>query len=112
MTKLAISALEKQWANLEQLHSENIQFWAGADIQAGSWFLIISLFLKCVQQSPELIKKMSLFINCQALSNTSLILLYFAVQIKVDCKTGESSWTEKKRAEAVAKQKVEQLFFS
>ena len=55
---------------------------------------------------------MSLFINCQALSNTSLILLYFAVQIKVDCKTGESSWTEKKRAEAVAKQKVEQLFFS
>ena len=36
MTELGVSALEEQWANLEQLHSENIQFWAGADIQAGS----------------------------------------------------------------------------
>ena len=68
--------------------------------------------LKCVGEITELIKKMSLFINCQALSNTRLILLYFAVQIKVGCKTGESSWAEKKRAEAVAKQMVEQLFFS
>ena len=41
MTKLAVSALEEQWANLEQLHSENIQFWAGTDIQVGSWFLIM-----------------------------------------------------------------------
>ena len=41
MTKLAVSALEEQWANLEQLLSENIQFWAGADIQAGFWFSII-----------------------------------------------------------------------
>ena len=41
MTKLAVSALEEQWANLEQLHSENIQFWAGTDIQASSWFFIM-----------------------------------------------------------------------
>ena len=66
MTKLAVSALEEQWANLEQLHSENIQFWASADIQAGSWFLIISLFLKCVQQSLELIK------NCLCSSTAKL----------------------------------------
>ena len=70
-----------------------------------------SFFEMCATK-PLIDEKLSLFINCQALSNTSLILLYFAVQIKVDCKTGESSWTEKKRAEAVAKQKVEQLFFS
>ena len=41
MTRLAMSALEEQWANLEELHSENIQFWAGTDIQVGSWFLIM-----------------------------------------------------------------------
>ena len=41
MTKLAVSALEEQWAYLEQLHSENIQFWAGTDIQVGFWFLIM-----------------------------------------------------------------------
>ena len=56
MTKLAVSALEEQWTNLEQLHSENIQFWAGTDIHVG--FLVLDHgLLKCVGEITELIKK-------------------------------------------------------